>query len=254
MDQNNRYDRQIRLPYIDHAGQEKLGRAHVAIVGQGALGTSASSYLARAGVGHILIIDNDIVELSNLQRQTLFDESDVGRSKADAACEHLGKINSDISIASSRERLTEDNAPALLGGADIVIDASDNFEARKIINNCCVPRGIPWIYGGVVQSQGMTMNIVPGGPCFACLMPGETPERGTYPIAGTHGILSTAAPFIAAVQATEAIKIITHGFASSSVRKTLLYVDLWDNVFQEHSIVKLPGCPVCGGKDQHGSR
>lgn len=108
--------------------------------------------------------------------------------------EHLGKINSDISIASSRERLTEDNAPALLGGADIVIDASDNFEARKIINNCCVPRGIPWIYGGVVQSQGMTMNIVPGGPCFACLMPGETPERGTYPIAGTHGILSTAAP------------------------------------------------------------
>lgn len=91
--------------------------------------------------------------------------------------EHLGKINSDISIASSRERLTEDNAPALLGGADIVIDASDNFEARKIINNCCVPRGIPWIYGGVVQSQGMTMNIVPGGPCFACLMPGETPER-----------------------------------------------------------------------------
>ena len=88
MDQNNRYDRQIRLPYIDHAGQEKLGRAHVAIVGQGALGTAASSYLARAGVGHILIIDNDIVELSNLQRQTLFDESDVGRSKADAACEH----------------------------------------------------------------------------------------------------------------------------------------------------------------------
>lgn len=162
MDQNNRYDRQIRLPYIDHAGQEKLGHAHVAIVGQGALGTAASSYLARAGVGHILIIDNDIVELSNLQRQTLFDESDVGRSKADAACEHLGKINSDISIASSRERLTEDNAPALLGGADIVIDASDNFEARKIINNCCVPRGIPWIYGGVVQSQGMTMNIVPG--------------------------------------------------------------------------------------------
>ena len=105
-----------------------------------------------------------------------------------------------------------------------------------------------------MQSQGMTMNIVPGGPCFACLMPGEAPERGTYPIAGTHGILSTAAPFIAAVQATEAIKIITHSFASSSVRKTLLYVDLWDNVFQEHSIVKLPGCPVCGGKDQHGSR
>ena len=85
-------------------------------------------------------------------------------------------------------------------------------------------------------------------------MPGEAPERGTYPIAGTHGILSTAAPFIAAVQATEAIKIITHSFASSSVRKTLLYVDLWDNVFQEHGIVKLPGCPVCGGKDQHGNR
>ena len=126
--------------------------------------------------------------------------------------------------------------------------------ARKIINDCCVPRGIPWIYGGVVQSQGMTMNIVPGGPCFACLMPGKTPKRGTYPIAGTHGILSTAAPFIAAIQATEAIKIITHGFASSSVRKTLLYVDLWDNVFQDHSIVKLPGCPVCGGKDQHGNR
>ena len=173
MDQNNRYDRQIRLPYIDHAGQEKLGHAHVAIVGQGALGTAASSYLARAGVGHILIIDNDIVELSNLQRQTLFEEGDIGRSKADAACEHLRKINSDISVTSSRERLTEDNASALLGGADIVIDASDNFEARKIINDCCVPRGIPWIYGGVVQSQGMTMNIVPGGPCFACLMPGS---------------------------------------------------------------------------------
>ena len=100
----------------------------------------------------------------------------------------------------------------------------------------------------------MTMNIVPGGPCFACLMPGKTPKRGTYPIAGTHGILSTAAPFIAAIQATEAIKILTHGFASSSVRKTLLYVDLWDNVFQDHSIVKLPGCPVCSGKDQHGNR
>ncbi len=166
MDQNNRYDRQIRLPYIDHAGQEKARPR-----------TRCHSRSGRARYGGFVVSCTRRSRAYTHHRQrhrraeqssasNAFDESDVGRSKADAACEHLGKNKQRYFDRIVARTAHGGQCPALLGGADIVIDASDNFEARKIINNCCVPRGIPWIYGGVVQSQGMTMNIVPGGPCF----------------------------------------------------------------------------------------
>ena len=245
-DFSERYSRQMIFPFIGRYGQEKLRTASVAIVGQGALGTACASYLARAGVGRLILIDDDHIELSNLQRQTLFTESDIGRNKAQAAASHLREINSSICIDAISFCLTEQNAEELLGDAQLVLDATDNFAARITINSFCVPRLIPWIYAGVVKGNGMTLNILPGGPCFRCLMPEDPDPADEYPIAGTTGILSTTAPFLSALQCTEAIKILVHGSGHTSVRRTLFYFDLCENIFEQTPVARIPSCPVCG--------
>jgi adenylyltransferase/sulfurtransferase len=215
------------------------------VVGLGALGAAVADRLTRAGVGYIRLIDFDHVELDNLQRQCLYNEDDArkARPKAKAALEHLRAINSDIKLEAVEAKLEEANAADLLGGLDIVLDGTDNMDPRYVINSCCVNAGIPWVQGGVVMASGSSFTILPGGPCFRCMYP-EKPPRGTYPIAGTHGIISPIATFIGAVEATEAIKILSGH--PEAVRKTLLTVDLWDNGYEELPLEKNPDCPVCG--------
>lgn len=241
-----RYERQ--LPLIGADGQARLLASRVAIIGQGALGTASASYLARAGVGSLLLVDDDRVELSNLQRQSLFDEYDVGESKAVTARDRLRRINSDIEVEACTGRLDADNADAILSGADLVVDGTDNLAARELINRWCVEHRVPWIYGGVAGGRGMTMNILPGGSCFKCLVPGGETEGDN---ARTSGIFSTTAALIAAIQCTEAVKILARGVNDASVRRTLLYVDLAENNFEQHAVTRLPGCSVCGG--YHGN-
>ena len=242
-----RYSRQEQLPYIGRSGQEKLLSSSAVIVGCGALGTHSAECLARSGVGVIRIIDPECIELSNLQRQCLFNESDVGAPKAVCAANRLSGINSDVRIEPVCERLTRQNAPELLSGADIVIDAVDNLASREEINRACVESGVPWIYGGIAGFRGMTMNVIPGGACFKCLMPGPPPDSEAT--ADSIGIIGPLADMISAVQCAEAIKILVHGAQSASVRRTLLYVDLRENKFDQHEVIRLPNCPVCGGRN-----
>ena len=242
----NRYSRQTAFAGIGLEGQKKLLSSRVCIVGQGALGTFSSSFLARSGVGRLKLIDCDMVELSNLQRQNLFEQNDVGRLKAECARSHLQRINPEAEINAVCEKLTDENAQSLLGQTDLVIDAVDNLEARECINRFCVENSIPWIYGGVAGSEGMTMNILPGHACFKCLMPGQAPRKEDCADAVSRGIIGTIAPFISSIQCTEAIKILIYGPEHQSVRKTLVYADLFGNKYEQHEIQALPGCSVCG--------
>lgn len=246
----DRYSRQTAFYGIGAEGQEKLLSSTVVIVGQGALGSASASFLARAGIGRLILIDDDRVELSNLQRQTLYEQADVGLLKAECAKKHLEEINSDVKTEIFCERLTDGNADRLLGAADVVVDATDNFPARECINRWCVSHKTPWIYGGVAGSEGMTMNILPNGPCFKCLMPEDAPKKEDCADASTRGIISTLPSFISSIQCTEAMKILVHGADAPSVRRSLIYVDLFRNIYEQHVIKALPACPVCGRKGE----
>ena len=168
---NDRYSRQILLKNIQRDGQEKLAKSHVVIIGCGALGTTIANNLARSGIGHIRIIDRDLVELNNLQRQNLFDEEDIGFPKASNAAKKLRKINSDIKIDCIVDDVNHENIENIIKDMDVVLDGTDNMLIRFLINDACVKRGIPWVYGGAIQTQGMTMNIIPSQtPCFRCVV------------------------------------------------------------------------------------
>ncbi len=242
----NRYSRQTAFAGIGYDGQKKLLSSRVCIVGQGALGAYSSSFLARSGVGRLKLIDFDRVELSNLQRQNLFEQRDIGKPKAECAKSYLQLINPEIEIDAVCEKLTDENVRSLLGQAELVIDAVDNLDARECINRFCVENSIPWIYGGVAGSEGMTMNILPGHACFKCLMPGEAPRKEDCADAASRGIIGMIAPFISSIQCAEAIKILIYGPEHPDVRKTLVYADMFRNIYEQHEIRQLPGCMVCG--------
>ena len=196
-----RYARQIRFPAIGTEGQRKLGEAHVAFVGVGALGSAGANLLARAGIGKLTLIDRDIVEASNLQRQTLFDEADAlaGKPKAVAAADRLASINGDVRIRAEVAHLSSANAETLLRDADLIVDGSDNFSARYLANEVSVKHGIPWIYGGAVGSAGMTMTVLPGRtPCFACIFP-SPPSGGALDTCETAGVLGPIVDTIASI-------------------------------------------------------
>ena len=226
--------------------QEKLAASRVAIVGVGALGGVQAELLCRAGVGFIRIIDKDIVDLKNLHRQILYSEKDVAErmSKVEAARDHLRGINSDVVIEEADTFLDSGNAEALLTDVDLVMDATDNMETRYLINEVCVKHGIPWIYGGAVETEGMTMNVVPGGPCLSC-MTGRNifADGGERRTAKTVGVLNTLPAIVSSIQCTEAVKILTK---SDKVRKSLLFLDLWESEAEEICVEKNPDCPVCG--------
>ena len=224
----HRYSRQVLFPGIGAGGQARLGQGKVTIVGCGATGACVSGLLARAGVGRLTIIDRDYVEPSNLQRQTLFDEADAAESlpKAVAAARKIAAFNSDVQVKPEVADLTPENAEALLGETDLILDATDNFETRYLINDFAVKRGTPWIYAAAVAAYAVTMNIIPGETaCLTCMFP--APPEGTVETCDTAGILNSAVNLIGSIQATEALKFLAG--AKDKLRRTLLSFDVWRN-------------------------
>ena len=241
----DRYSRQVLFPGIGPEGQPQLAKGQVAIVGCGATGTCVSGLLARAGIGHLTIIDRDYVEPSNLQRQSLFDEADAAESlpKAVAAARKITAFNSEIRATPVVADLTPENIEPLLGDTDLILDATDNFETRYLINDFAVKHGKPWIYAAAVASYAVTMNVIPGETaCLACIFP-EPPE-GTVETCDTAGILNSAVNLIGSIQATEAIKFLVG--AKDKLRKTLLSFDVWSNQRAEIAAEQpRSGCQTC---------
>jgi adenylyltransferase/sulfurtransferase len=259
IDDVERYSRQVLFAPIGEQGQQQLAQGHAAIVGVGATGAAAASLLTRAGVGRIALIDRDYVEPSNLQRQVLFDEDDARQClpKAEAARRHLALVNSGVSIRAHVADLTPRSAEDLIGDANIVLDCTDNFETRYLINDLCVRDGRPWIYAAAVGAYAATMNILPNilprpgagdaayepTACLACLFP--VSPGGPVETCDTAGILSTAVNFAASLQVTEALKLLTG--QPIRMRRTLLAYDLWTGERSEVAAGRpRPDCEVCG--------
>jgi len=246
---HDRYSRQVLFPGIGPEGQARLAQGRVAIVGCGATGACVSGLLARAGVGLLVIIDRDYVEPSNLQRQSLFDEADAAESlpKAIAAARKIAAFNSEVQTTPVVADLTPENIESLLGDADLILDATDNFETRYLINDFAVKRGKPWIYAAAVAAYAVTMNVIPGETaCLACVFP--SPPEGTIETCDTAGILNSAVNLIGSVQATEAIKFLVG--AKDRLRRTLLSFDAWSNEQAEISAARpRAGCQACGKRE-----
>lgn len=243
---DERYSRQILFSPIGVAGQQKLLAAHVAIAGCGATGAAVAGLLARAGVGRLTLIDRDYVEWSNLQRQILFEESDAAEAlpKAEAARRRIARFNSETQVVAHVADLVPDNIHALLGDAQLVLDATDNFETRFLLNDYAVEQTKPWIYAGAVGSYAVTMNILPGETaCLACIFP--APPSGVVETCDTAGILNPAVNLAASLEAVEAVKWIVG--ARSHLRRTLLSWDVWSNERSEvDTSHRREDCLVCG--------
>jgi len=238
-----RYSRQIVLKNIGLDGQRRLLNKRVVIIGLGALGSMSAMLLARIGVGEIKIVDRDYVEIDNLHRQILYDEEDAVYKlpKAEAAANKLKKINSSITITPVVSHVSHRNIENIVEGYDIIIDGTDNFETRFLINDVAIKNNIPWIYGSAIETYGMTMNIVPGEtPCLRCIMR-EPPPPASLPTCETVGIIPSIASIISSIQVTEAIKILLN----KSYRKDLFIVDVWNNEFTSIKINVDKNCPVC---------
>lgn len=245
-----RYSRQSILAQIGREGQERLGSASVVVAGCGALGAASANLLVRAGVGTVRIFDRDFVELSNLQRQGLYTEADVetGMPKAAIAAERLRAANSDVRVEGIVADLTPANAEQLLGGCDAIVDAIDNFEARFLINDVALTHGIPWVYGAVIATYGLTMTILPGeGPCLRCLLP-NPPAPGSVDTCATAGVFGPVVSAVAALQVTEAIKLLLG--RRDELRPGLAEIDVWDGEMRTTEIRRQPECPSCMGGER----
>jgi len=240
----NRYSRQVLLPEIGPDGQKKLAKSKVVVIGCGALGTNALSFLVRAGVGQVTVVDRDIVDLSNLQRQALFEEGDVGRPKAKVAEERLARINSEIKVKGLVADLNHANIEGLIKGTSVVLDATDNMDTRFLVNDACVKHGIPWVYAGAVGVTGMVMPVVSDGPCLRCVFP-NLPRPGQLQTCDTVGIVNTLPGAVASLQVTEAFKIME----GKEPTKELMVLDVWQGDLQRIRVMKNPDCEACGKRD-----
>jgi adenylyltransferase/sulfurtransferase len=242
----NRYCRQSLLPEIGMDGQRRLRESRAVIVGLGALGTSVANFLVRAGVGQVVLIDRDLVELHNLQRQILYTEEDLDRPKAVAAAEILQKINSSVEIETQTKDLNISNAEELLVGADIILDGTDNLPTRFLMNDVCLKHGIPWVYAGAVGTSGMVMPILPGRtPCFRCLIP-SLPPPGMLPTCDIAGVLNTIPALIASLECTLAYQILTGRLEARDESSFLVHVDAWRQTFDRIEVARRVDCPCCG--------
>jgi adenylyltransferase/sulfurtransferase len=247
-----RYARQIRYAPLGEEGQRRMLASRVLLCGCGALGSVIANTLVRGGVGKLRLVDRDFVELNNLQRQVLFDEADVAAQtpKAIAAAEKLRRINSTVEIEPIVADVDPANIVGLCDGVDLILDGTDNFETRFLLNDVSQKLGIPWVYGGCIGAEGQTMTIVPGvTPCFRCVMT-EPPPPGISPTCDTAGITAPIINVIASIQAMEGMKILAG--KRDAIRRTLLVFDLWDNAVRQ---IKLDGlresgeCPTCGHRE-----
>jgi molybdopterin-synthase adenylyltransferase len=244
---DDRYSRQIRFVPIGEAGQQRLSAARVLVVGLGALGTVTADQIVRAGVGFVRLIDRDFVELSNLQRQSLFDEEDIRNNlpKAVAAEGRLRRINSSVQIEAKVEDVNPSNIEDFLADVDLVLDALDNFETRFVINDACAKHRKPWIYTAAVGSYGLVMPVLPGTtPCLRCLL-GSLPAPGTSPTCETAGVVAPITHIIASIQVAEALKFLTGSLNADDVRLTAY--DVWSHRFQRIDVGKdsMTTCSVC---------
>ncbi|MCL4490186.1 MAG: ThiF family adenylyltransferase [Chloroflexi bacterium] len=243
--ERERYLRQIIFPSLGAAGQERLLAGRIVLIGCGANGTVMANTLARAGVGTLIIVDRDYVELNNLQRQVLFDEADVtrGMPKAIAAAEKLARVNSSIRIEGRAIDVNAENIEELIQGASLVLDGTDNFETRFLINDACVKNRIPWIYAGAVGSTGMTMTIVPyETACLRCIFQHEPPP-GTLPTCDTAGVIAPIVNVMASLACAEAIKLLV---GAGERNPGLIHVDVWENSFEVFAVTRRSDCVTCG--------
>lgn len=244
---NSRYSRQILFDKIGREGQERLRNSHVLIVGCGALGAAHAEMLARAGVGKLRIVDRDFVEFTNLQRQTLFKESDAADRlpKAIAARNRIAEINSEIDVEAVVADVNNSIVESLIDGCDIVLDGTDNFQVRYLLNDACIKQGQMWIYGAAVSSYGTTMTIIPHKtPCLRCVFE-EMPDAGSASTCDTAGVIMPIILTVAATQVAEALKVLVGDL--DSLHNSLMQFDVWTN---ERHAIKLsepnPDCTTCG--------
>jgi molybdopterin-synthase adenylyltransferase len=245
--QDDRYSRQILFAGIGRAGQSRLLESRALVVGCGALGSAQAEALARAGVGKLRIVDRDFVESSNLQRQTMFTESDASERlpKAIACANHVREINSEITVEAEIADVNHSNIERLIRDCDVVLDGTDNFSTRYLINDACVKHNVKWIYGAAVGSYGVTMTIQPHqGPCLRCVFP-EAPPAASAPTCDTAGVIMPIISVVAAVQVTEALKLLTGH--TESLHESLMQFDVWRNEWRRIGTRELaPDCLTCG--------
>lgn len=243
-----RYARQMRFSPLGEEGQQRLQESTALVCGCGALGSVIANTLARAGVGRLRLVDRDFLELNNLQRQVLYDESDVaeGVPKAIAAQRRLRQVNSQIEIEAHVADVSSETILPLLDGVDVIVDGADNFETRFLLNDASVKLGVPWIYGGCIGAEGQSMTILPGDTaCLRCLHP-EAPAPGTSPTCDSAGILAPIINVIASLQSCEALKILSGN--REAVSRNLAVIDLWENRIRQIKLDKLRDsvdCPAC---------
>jgi molybdopterin/thiamine biosynthesis adenylyltransferase len=243
-----RYSRQMRFGGIGEKGQRKLLEGRVTLCGCGALGTVIANVLVRAGVGFVRIVDRDFIETHNLQRQVLFDENDIAANlpKAEAAARKLRTVNSSVTVEPVVTDIDRTNIIELCSDADVVLDGTDNFEVRYLINDAAVKLGKPWVYGGSIGSHGQTMTILPGQtPCLRCVFE-AAPAPGEAGTCETAGVLSPIVSIIASFQTAEALKLLTGQL--DAVNRELIYVDVWENITRRIKVAPLLGkvdCPCC---------
>jgi molybdopterin-synthase adenylyltransferase len=243
-----RYDRQARFDPLGEEGQKRLASARALVCGCGALGSVVAETLVRSGVGFVRIVDRDFVELNNLQRQVLYDEQDVAENlpKAIAAANKLRRINSEVEIESIVADVTHQNVVQLAGDVDVIVDGTDNFGTRLLVNDFAVKHNKPWVYGGCIGAEGQTMTILPGETaCLACLI-ADAPPPGTTPTCDTAGIIGPIVNVVASIEAAEALKILSGH--REAVSRRLAIIDLWDNQVRHVDLTKLAGgsdCRVC---------
>lgn len=245
-DQIERYSRQIILPNVGGKGQEKLLNAKVLIIGAGGLGSPCALYLASAGIGKIGIVDSDKVELNNLQRQIIHSTKNVGKPKVDSAKERMNEINTDVGVITYNIRLGSQNIMGVIKDYDIIVDGSDNFPTRYLVNDACVLSKKPFSHGGIFRFDGQAITVLPGeSACYRCLFP-EPPPPGLVPSCQEAGILGAVAGIIGVIQANEVLKYIL-GIGNMLAGKLLIFNAL-DSSFRQVKVPKDPSCPVCGDK------
>ncbi len=243
-DQFDRYRRHLNLPEFGVEGQCRLLESRVLLIGAGGLGCPLAQYLAAAGVGTLGLVDFDVVDASNLQRQVLFGTRDVGRPKVDVARERIEAMNPDVDVRTFRERVTSDNALELFAGYDVVVDGTDNFPTRYLSSDACVMLGKPTVYGAILRFEGQASTFDGSrGPCYRCLFP-EPPPPGSVPSCAEGGVLGILPGTIALIQATETVKLLT-GIGEPLIGRLVTY-DALSMKFQEYRLRKDPDCPVCG--------
>jgi len=243
-DEIQRYARHLILPDVGVEGQQRLKAARVLIIGAGGLGSPVALYLAAAGVGALGVVDFDVVDVSNLQRQILHGTKDVGRSKLESARARLRDVNPHVRVETHDARLTSDNALEIIGGYDIVVDGTDNFATRYLTNDACILLGKPNVYGSIFRFEGQASVFgMPDGPCYRCLFP-EPPPPGSVPSCAEGGVLGVLPGIVGTIQATETIKLILG--IGETLAGRLLLIDALSMQFRAMTLRKDPACPACG--------